>query len=235
MNMDKKIFNRVEKKYLLDMPTKKKVLNVLEKNMREDEYFKSEIFNIYFDTDNFDLIVKSIENPDFKQKFRARGYSGFDKVFLEIKTKDKVNNTKVSHKRRILLTHRRYKKFVKGEKTAEELVGGQIAREVDYLVSYFNLKPQILVYYDRKSYTGENGLRVTFDEHLSYRDKNLDFKRTVRDKHYFDDKRNIIMEVKASSAMPLWLVRLLSENKIYPERFSKVGKIYEKIRKEQNV
>lgn len=233
--MDEKIFNRIEKKYLLDTPTKKRFLAALEKNMREDKYFKSEIFNIYFDTDNFDLIIKSIENPNFKEKFRARGYGGFNKVFLEIKTKNKENDVRVSHKRRVLLTHKKYKKFAKGEKTAEELVGGQIAKEIDYLVSYFDLKPQILIYYDRRSYTGENGLRITFDEHLSYRDKSLDFKRTVHDKHYFDDKKNIIMEIKAAGAMPLWLVHLLSENKIYPERFSKVGKIYEKIRKEQNV
>ena len=233
--MDEKIFNRIEKKYLIDVSIKKKFLTTLEEKMKEDKYFKSEIFNIYFDTDNFDLIIKSIENPDFKEKFRARGYGGFNKVFLEIKTKEKVGGVKIGHKRRVLLNHKEYKKFAKRDKSAEELVGGQIAKEVDHLVSHFDLKPQILVYYNRRSYTGENGLRVTFDENLSYRNKNLDFKRTVRDKHYFNDKKNIIMEIKTGGAMPLWLAHLLSENKIYPERFSKVGRIYEKIRKEINV
>lgn len=235
MSMHEEIFNRIEKKYLIDVPTRKKLLNVIEKNTKEDKYFKSEIFNIYFDTDNFDLIIKSIENPDFKEKFRARGYSGFDRVFLEIKTKEKERDVRIGHKRRVLLTHKQFKKFLKREKTAEELAGGQIAKEVDYLVSYFDLKPQILVYYSRKSYVGEDDLRITFDENLSYRNKDLNFKRTIHDKHYFSDKRNIIMEVKARGGMPLWLTHLLSENKIFPERFSKIGKIYEKIRKETNV
>ena len=97
--MDLKTFDRVEKKYLIDEKQKKKLLAVLEKNMKKSPYFKSEIFNIYFDTDNYDLIIKSIENPDFKQKFRARSYGGYDKVFLEIKTKLKGDGTKVGYKR----------------------------------------------------------------------------------------------------------------------------------------
>jgi hypothetical protein len=40
------------------------------------------------------------------------------------------------------------------------------------------------------------------------------------------------MEVKARGAMPLWFAHLLSENKIFPVRFSKIGKIYELIKKE---
>ncbi|MBR3253034.1 polyphosphate polymerase domain-containing protein [Candidatus Saccharibacteria bacterium] len=233
--MDEIIFDRIEKKYLIDMGLKKKILTAAGKNLKEDSYFKSEIFNIYFDTDNFDLIIKSIDNPNFKEKLRARAYGGYDKVFLEIKTKMRGKGDAVGHKRRILVTHQDFKKLVKKEKTVSELNDSQIAREVDYLISYLDLKPQILVYYNRESYVGENNLRITFDKNLSYRNQDLDFKRKVVDRHYFDDKKNIIMEIKAQGAMPLWLVKVLSENKIYPERFSKIGKIYEKIRKEQNV
>ena len=43
------------------------------------------------------------------------------------------------------------------------------------------------------------------------------------------------MEVKAHGIMPLWLVNILSSEKIYPERFSKVGKVYEQLKKEENV
>ena len=43
------------------------------------------------------------------------------------------------------------------------------------------------------------------------------------------------MELKAHGAVPLWLVKKMSELKIYPQRFSKVGKIYEALRKEKNV
>jgi hypothetical protein len=44
------------------------------------------------------------------------------------------------------------------------------------------------------------------------------------------------MEVKAHGVMPLWLVKLLSKEQAYPVRFSKIGKIYELIKKgEKNV
>lgn len=237
---NEKIFDRIEKKYIIDAAQMKKIVSVAQKNMKKDKYFKSEIFNIYFDTDNYDLIIKSIDNPDFKEKFRARSYGGYDKVFLEIKTKLKGDENRVGYKRRVLITHNNYLKFVSGQKTALELAAEkietdndlQIAKEVDYLVDYLKLKPKILVYYDRRSYVSDDGLRITFDENLGFRDKDLNFRKKVRDKHYFNTKKNIIMEVKAHGVMPLWLVDVLSKNQVYPVRFSKIGKIYELIKKE---
>ena len=148
--MDEKVFDRIEKKYLIDTATKRKILTVIKGRMEKDKYFKSEIFNIYFDTENFDLIIKSIENPDFKEKFRARGYGGYNKVFLEIKTKMKSTGYRIGHKRRVLLTHKDFLKFLNRENTATELVSKnsndrtelQIAKEIDYLLSRLNLKPQ---------------------------------------------------------------------------------------------
>ena len=238
--MDEKTFDRVEKKYLISPSEKKKLLSLIEKNMKKSDHHKSEIFNIYFDTDNYDLTIKSIDNPDFKEKLRARAYGGYDKVFMEIKTKLKEGDVKIGYKRRFLITHADYRKLATKEKSAVELASKkietsndiQIAKEVDYLIKTLDLKPKILVYYNRLSYVNGDSLRITFDDGLSYRNENLSFKRNVKDKHYFNSEKNIIMEVKVRGAMPLWLTEVLSKNKIFPERFSKIGKIYEKIIKE---
>ena len=109
----------------------------------------------------------------------------------------------------------------------------RIAKEIDYLIGHFGLKPQILVFYKRESYQGEEGLRITFDENLKYRNQNLNFTKRKDDKVFFHDEKNIIMEIKAHEVMPLWLVRALSAEKVYPQQFSKVGKIYQQIRKEE--
>lgn len=241
--MNEKVFDRVEKKYLIDKSQKASIVKVLERHMEESNYFKSKIFNIYFDTDNYDLIIKSIEKPEFKEKLRARSYGGYDRVFLEIKTKIRGKENNNGYKRRVLITKKDYTKLVKGTKNIIELAAQeletptdiQIAKEIDYLIKYFDLKPKILVYYERTSYSGENNLRVTFDENLKFRNKNLKFTKNSGDKHYFNNEKNIIMEIKAGGVMPLWLVNTLSKAKAYPTSFSKIGKIYELMRKEKNV
>jgi hypothetical protein len=238
--MDTKVFNRIEKKYLISKKQKKEILKEVQKKMKKDEYFKSGVMNIYFDTDNFDLIIKSIDNPDFKEKLRARSYEGYDKVFLEIKTKIKESEYRVGFKRRFLITHQDFDKLIAGEKTALELAGElvetnddlQIAKEVDHMISHFALKPKVFLYYDRESYVDGNGLRITFDENLSYRDSDLNFIKKSSDKKYFKNG-TLIMEIKAHGVMPLWLAQLLSKEKAYPTRFSKIGMIYNKLRKEK--
>ena len=241
--MDTKIFDRIEKKYLIDDTQRKSIIKQIKSKMEKDNYHLSKVFNVYYDTDNFDLIIQSIDKPLFKEKVRARSYAGYDKVFLEIKTKVHGKDNNIGYKRRVMVTKDDYKKFAKRTHTAVELAGKeieektdlQIAAEIDYLVEYFDLKPKILLYYDRESFAGEDDLRITFDKDLKFRTEKLNFRQDKQDQYYFKNKKNTIMEIKANGAMPLWLVRILSKEKIYPTRFSKIGKIYELLRKEQNV
>ena len=229
------VFDRIEKKYIIDEKQMAIILKEIKKYTHHSKYHKSTIYNIYFDTDNYDLIVQSIEKPEFKEKLRARSYENYDRVFLEIKTKLRGKDANLGFKRRVLISTKDYDKFIKGKKTAVELAGEtQIAKEVDYLMSHFNLSPKILLYYDRTSYEGDDNLRITFDENLRYRTKSLKFKQNKRDKVYFKNK-SIIMEIKANGVMPLWLVHILSGTKVYPTSFSKIGKVYENLRKENNV
>lgn len=241
--MDPKVFDRIEKKYLITAKSKKQFLKVIKKNMNKDSYFKSKVFNLYFDTDKYDLIIQSIDQPEFKEKLRARSYEGYDRVFLEIKTKLRGKDNNVGFKRRVMITREEFSEFLNSKKSLSRFCPKktksaherQIAKEVDYLISHFELKPKILVIYNRESYKDETGLRITFDENLKYRTDFLDSFQEKNDKIYFEGKKNIIMEIKAHGALPLWLVKTMSENKAYPSQFSKVGKIYEKIRKENYV
>lgn len=241
--MNDKVFDRIEKKYLITKDEKKALLKVIKKYLKKDDYHKSKVFNLYFDNDNYDLITQSIDRPFFKEKLRARSYGGYDRVFLEIKTKIKGKDANIGYKRRMMITHQDFDELVArktsliklAERSIETTNDLQIAKEVDHLIDHFGLSPKILIMYDRESYKDGEGLRITFDEKMQYRDKNLSFVKGKRDKIYFKDDHNIIMEIKAQGVLPLWLVELLSANKIYPQQFSKVGKIYERIRKEKNV
>lgn len=241
--MENQVFDRIEKKYLITKDQKKNLIKVIKGYMKEDDYFKSEVFNLYFDTDNYDLIVQSIDQPIFKEKLRARSYGGYDRVFLEIKTKMRKKEANPGYKRRVMITKSDFEELVNKKtnvlklaaRSVEKTEDLQIAKEIDYLIEEFNLNPKLLVMYHRESYQGEDRLRITFDEKLKYRDENLSFNTAKSDKIYFKDNRNIIMEVKAHGVLPLWLVKAMSENKVYPQQFSKVGRIFERIRKEKHV
>ena len=162
-------------------------------------------------------------------------------MFLEIKTKMLEGSTRVGHKRRALVTRQEYADFTTGQRKLAGLVTPrphdiQIAREVDYMVKHFKLEPKVLVYYNRESYMGDNKLRVTFDTDLRFREEDLRFEPKNTDKRCLRGKRDIIMEIKTHGAMPLWLVHTLSTARAFPERFSKIGKAYEIIKKgEHNV
>ena len=212
-------FRRVEQKYLINKEDKDKLLNRIANYIEKDEYFKSEISNIYFDNDNHELLIESLEKPDFKIKVRLRSYNNSNDVFLEIK--DKVNG--VVGKRRIKLTLDEFYDYINNNKVKDD----QIMRELDYYFKLFNLKPSIFVAYDRLSYKEKNNknLRITIDANLRSRYDDLKLEDGSYGERYFDSDM-YIMEIKVLDSMPIWLVNSLSDLKIYPISFSKVGSIY---------
>lgn len=242
--METEVFNRIEKKYIINRTQKKQLLRAVRKNMNKDNYHKSEVYNIYFDNQNYDSIINSIDWIDFKAKIRARNYQGYDRVFLEIKTKIYDPEENIGYKRRVKISLHDYEELVNNNKTLAELIQKnepsprniQIAKEIDYLIKKLDLSPRILVMYNRESYKNNDNLRITFDENLRYRNKDLSFIPQKNDTMYFKDNYNTIMEVKAHGVIPLWLANVMTEAKVYPKQFSKIGNIYQKIiKKGQNV
>lgn len=61
------IFERVEQKYLLDSLQFEALWAVLEPYMRPDEYGRSTICNIYFDTPNYLLADFRAKSPSIKK------------------------------------------------------------------------------------------------------------------------------------------------------------------------
>lgn len=220
-----KYFERVEEKYVITNQEKELLLDKIKDYIQEDKFFKSEIHNIYFDTEHSDLIINSLDKPVFKDKIRVRSYgvpSLEDDVFLELKVKYKG----VVGKRRTKIKLSEYYHYLQNSQFERD---DQILKEIDYYFKHYHLKPAIYIAYDRVSYVGLHNpeLRITFDYHLRSRRENLNLDQTVKTSSYFDQDQTI-MEIKTIEAMPLWLVRILSEMKIMPTNFSKYGKIYEK-------
>lgn len=215
------VFERYETKYKLSSVQYEKVKSEIEQKMRPDEFGETTVCSLYYDTDNYRLIRRSIEKPEYKEKLRVRSYGfGKDKkVFLELKKKA----FGIVYKRRIVLTHvQAFSFFEKNEK----LPNGQISREIEYFKNYYgNLKPAFLVMYDRTSLKGDDDLRITFDKNVRFRKERMNFWSGSDGQNLLNDGE-VLMEIKTCSAYPLWLVKILNENKVYPSGFSKVGTAY---------
>ena len=93
---------------------------------------------------------------------------------------------------------------------------------------------------NRTAFTAKDDeeFRLTFDESLRFREKDLKLEKGSKGEKYFptvgQKERSIIMEAKTMRAMPPWFVEELSRLHIYPVRFSKYGKIYQLINERNN-
>ena len=235
--MDNQVFDRIEKKYLITPDQKKQILRTIQTKMEKDKYHKSKVLNVYFDTDNYDLIIQSIDQPLFKHKIRARNYVGYNRVFLEIKTKLRGKDTNPGYKRRIMLTRQDYKELIGNRVTATEIISrsnntysdAQIAKEIDYFKNYYGkLQPYILILYDRIAFKKkEIDLRITFDRNTRYRATRLSLSDGL-DGTLLLEPGHVLMEIKSSLGFPRWLVDLLNEQKSYKRSFSKVGEAHKR-------
>lgn len=174
-------FERKEVKYRLNAKQHREVLDALAGRMAADEYGRTRITSLYFDTPTRDLIARSLEKPLYKEKLRLRWYgtpTSGERVYVEIKKK--------------------YDGIV-CERTAYAPVPGVDA----------------------------DGLRITFDSGVAYRDVLASERGAGSTFHPLLGLGETIMEVKTAGAYPSWLVEVLGGCQAYPSSFSKYGAAYQ--------
>lgn len=226
-------FQRYEIKYLLTHKEKQEILKVMEQYMKLDDYKRTTIRNIYLDTDNYRLIRHSLEKPAYKEKIRIRSYKAVtseDTVFVELKKKYRS----IVYKRRLAMSENQ---VMTSFKTGNPLpIHSQIADEIEYFRNYYgNLHPTVFLSYEREAYYSLDGsdFRVTFDENILYRQHDLSLRSRVYGTPLLQNEETL-MEIKTSGGIPLWMSRVLTENRIFKTSFSKYGLAYQKIISEKN-
>jgi len=223
-----KIFKRYELKYIITPEQKNLILQSISPYMGSDKYGRTTIRNLYFDTDTYRLIRQSIEKPLYKEKLRIRSYSKAvesSPVFIELKKKYKS----VVYKRRISLTEKDSMQWLC--EGASCPITTQISQEIDYFMSYYeNLHPVLFLAYEREAFKSKDDIdfRITFDENIRCRGDRLSLKEDC-DGIPILEKDKIIMEIKSSMGIPLWMTEILSQNKLYKTSFSKYGTAYKNI------
>ncbi len=227
---DNSIFERYEIKYLVTNRQRNIIMRAMQQHMKPDDFGKSTICNIYYDTPDFYLIRHSLDKPVYKEKLRVRSYgtvTSGGKVFVELKKKYRS----VVYKRRISLPEREAAFYL-----GSDLRGGlegQIGSEIDYFRFYYrDLAPRVYISYDREAFYDreDDSFRMTFDENIMWRDYDLSLTKAPYGRLILPPNTSLL-EVKTSGGIPLWLTSVLSENKIFKTSFSKYGRAYEAITK----
>lgn len=218
------VMQRYELKYLLSGEQTEYLREKLKGHMEVDQYGKSSIASLYYDTPTYQLIRTSVEKPLFKEKIRLRSYgiaTEESPVFLELKRKAYG----IVYKRRVQTTIPLVHKFFSGE--GDICAPGQINKEITtFRDHYKTLVPACLIIYDRTAYYEPGGdLRLTIDENPKYRLDDLTLTKSM-DGISLLDPGYTVLEIKVQQAMPLWLTDILSAGNIRKGSFSKYGEAY---------
>lgn len=221
-------FKRYELKYLLTPLQKEKFLEVIRPHMALDQFGRTVIRNLYYDTDNYRLIRHSIERPPYKEKLRVRSYrrvAPTDDVFVELKKKYKS----IVYKRRVSMPQEDALQWLRGDDAfAPE---GQISSEITYFRDYYSsLHPTVFLSYEREAFFCLDGsdFRVTFDENVLARQQDLSLGIDPYGEPLLPDGK-VLLELKVSGAIPLWVTEFLTKQHIYKTSFSKYGTAYQKM------
>lgn len=227
-------FKRYEMKFMLTQAQLDTLIPKLLEYMKPDEHCQNgeeySIYNIYYDTRDHHLIRHSLSKPYYKEKLRLRSYevptSPNDKIFLELKKK--IGG--IVNKRRAVLTLKEVDDFIKLGKhpvTANPMTH-QVVNEIAYFLSHNDVAPAVYISYKRLAFFGkaDKDFRVTFDYEITTRRTDLSLAKASYGKQLLD-KGQYLMEVKLSSAVPIWLSKVLSGLSIYRTGFSKYGQEYQ--------
>lgn len=219
------VFKRYEIKYMLTTQQKKRLLEEIEPYMALDKYGRTTIRNVYFDTGSYRLIRRSLEKPAYKEKLRLRSYaqaSPDTPVFVELKKK----YDGVVYKRRLAMAEKQAMDWLSGSLPCP--VDSQIAREIDYFLQYYgSLTPKVFLSYEREAYYCRQGgdLRITFDDNILCRQEDLSLEAGIGGQSILEAGK-VLMEIKTSGGIPLWLTHALTRERIFKTSFSKYGTAY---------
>lgn len=220
------VFQRYELKYMLTYQQKEKMLKAMEPYMALDKYGHTTIRNVYFDTDSYRLIRHSIEKSAYKEKLRIRSYSQTypgSMVFVELKKK----YDQVVYKRRLSMQEKKAVEWLcKGSGCGRNT---QLSKEIDYFIGYYEtLHPAVFLSYEREAYFAFDGsdFRVTFDDTILCRQEDLSLESEAYGTPLLEPGR-VLMEIKCSGGIPMWMAHVLSKQQIYKTSFSKYGTAYQ--------
>jgi len=254
---DTSLFRRFEDKYIIPKALRNELVKALETHMKADYPDSKTKFNLmkstYFDSHNLDMVKHHMSKANSRFKLRTREYAPDGKLhksdftFLEIKAK----HGDITDKFRIKVPKGDMETFKKGAPLTPTIqlakINPNIAlpelvkriADINQALELFHLRPSCETQYIRRAYTdgavNDAGLRVTFDEGVSYKVLDIiptqisnDLNKAGEEKSNlmsmidsYSPKDHMIVEVKHHGTIPDWLTKFFNDHKLQKTNFSK--------------
>lgn len=225
-----KKFNRFELKYIIPYKQAVTLMDAIAAYTHPDPYKSNGeaylLSSLYYDSPDHRFYWEKIDGLKYRRKVRVRWYTGEEPlnddtiVFLEIK--QRVD--RVTQKRRIALPYKEVMLFYH-EGIVPELLpeDHDTIEELESLRLLFNLQPSAITTYYRKAFVGSDydlGLRITFDMHMTYRERDLYLGAGSYD-GFILPPNYVVMEIKTNERIPYWVTELVAGNNLQLIRVSK--------------
>jgi SPX domain protein involved in polyphosphate accumulation len=223
-------FDRFELKYVVPIKAAEEFKRSLHAYLVPDDhgdtlgsYF---LTSLYYDGPDLRFYWEKVDGIKFRRKLRIRRYESYEPltedspVFVEIK--QRVN--KVTQKRRALLPYREARRLCDERQVPEyDSQDAAVIDEINSMLWQYNLRPTSIVRYARQALVGTEydvGLRVTFDNDLTYRASHLQLHEQQDGLLLFPAGWTVI-EIKVNERIPYWLADLVAVHNLNLVRVSK--------------
>jgi len=226
---------RYEYKYKVDNSKLEQLRKMIQPFVDIDQFAESggrnqyTVRSIYFDTPQYDFYYEKVEGIKNRKKVRLRGYdeeNADNTVFFEIKRKYDIPIIKY----RAPVTFRDAQlmlkeKHINGSVLFKDAMpkGTENAGRFFYQVFSKNLRPVVLIIYEREAYLSkfDSTVRITFD-------KNLRSKAYPSIRELYQEERikaalanQFILEVKFNRSFPGWLNPVIAQLSLRKQSASK--------------
>ena len=238
---ENRTLQRYEFKYFLSKDVANEIISHANKFMILDRFAdtglgkKYLVRSIYFEDDFNTNFEEKINGYRIRKKFRLRFYNedlNKGPIFLETKGR----NLERTYKIRAKLNHSDLEVIKQGKSLSNLLLKYPKSIPVrDFVFESYkkNLKPKILIDYERQPFINKHGLyfRLTFDQNLSCKKLTNNLKNSLLNNSIKCKAGFTILEVKFERSIPLWFHRIIQSYNLRRNSISKfvLGMCYAKL------
>jgi SPX domain protein involved in polyphosphate accumulation len=223
-------FNRFELKYLVPRRTATEFRQSLRAYLVPDDHGDRQgayrLSSLYYDSPDFRFYREKVDGLKFRRKLRIRYYESFGPLHEDtpvcVEIKQRVD--RVTQKRRVVLPYREALRLCDERQTPEhDVQDAAVVDEIMEMLWRYNLHPASIVRYTRQALVGTEydvGLRVTFDNDLSYQINHLELHEEPNGLPLSPPEWTVV-EIKVNERMPCWLADLVAAHNLNLVRVSK--------------